>query len=163
MIKINEDLLKLQKNYLFSEIKQKVASYQQKHQNQKIISLGIGDVTRPLPKVVIEAMEKACKEMGNSITFKGYGPEQGYEFLREKIVKQDYQKRGITISLEEVFISDGAKCDCSNISDIFEKNNTVAILDPVYPVYLDSNVMSGRSGTYQAKKRKIWKHSISIL
>lgn len=154
MIKINENFLKLQDSYLFSTIAKKVSEFQKENPDAKIIKLGIGDVTRPLAKSVITAMQKAVEEMGNSETFRGYGPEQGYEFLREKIVEVDYQKRGVDISPNEIFISDGAKCDCGNIVDIFGINNKVAITDPVYPVYLDTNVMSGRTGNYNSETGK---------
>ena len=116
--------------------------------------LGIGDVTRPIANSVITAMEKAVEEMGNRETFRGYGPEQGYDFLRNKIVEMDYRKLGVDISPDEVFISDGAKCDCGNIVDIFSINNKVAITDPVYPVYLDTNIMSGRTGNYNSETGK---------
>lgn len=154
MIKINENFLKLQDSYLFSTIAKKVSEFQKENPDAKIIKLGIGDVTRPLTKSVITAMQKAVEEMGNSETFRGYGPEQGYEFLREKIVEVDYKKRGVDISPNEIFISDGAKCDCGNIVDIFGINNKVAITDPVYPVYLDTNVMSGRTGNYNSETGK---------
>lgn len=154
MIKINENFLKLQDSYLFSTIAKKVSEFQKENPDAKIIKLGIGDVTRPLAKSVITAMQKAVEEMGNRETFRGYGPEQGYEFLREKIVEVDYKKRGVDISPNEIFISDGAKCDCGNIVDIFGINNKVAITDPVYPVYLDTNVMSGRTGNYNSETGK---------
>lgn len=148
MIKINENFLELQNSYLFSTIAKKVKEFQEKNPEAKIIKLGIGDVTRPLVPEVISAMHKAVDEMAMPDTFKGYGLEQGYEFLREKIAEYDYKKRGIDISLDEIFISDGSKCDCGNIGDILGIDNVVAITDPVYPVYLDTNVMAGRSGKY---------------
>ena len=148
MTNINENFLKLQNNYLFSTVRKKVEEYQKQNPTKKIINLGIGDVTLPIPKPVIEAMKNACDEMGDSTTFKGYGPEQGYDFLKEKILQEDYYSRGIKLEKDEIFISDGSKCDTGNISDIFGTNNRVAITDPVYPVYLDSNVMAGRSGEY---------------
>lgn len=154
MIKINENFLKLQDSYLFSTIAKKVSEFQKENPDAKIIKLGIGDVTRPIVNSIISSMENAVKEMGNSETFRGYGPEQGYEFLRNKIVEFDYQKRGVDISPDEVFISDGAKCDCGNIVDIFSINNKIAITDPVYPVYLDTNVMSGRTGNYNSETGK---------
>lgn len=154
MIRINENFLKLQDSYLFSTIAKKVAEFQKENPSAKIIKLGIGDVTRPIANSVITAMEKAVEEMGNSETFRGYGPEQGYDFLRNKIVEVDYQKLGVDISPDEVFISDGAKCDCGNIVDIFSINNKVAITDPVYPVYLDTNIMSGRTGNYNSETGK---------
>lgn len=154
MIKINENFLKLQDSYLFSTIAKKVAEFQKENPDAKVIKLGIGDVTRPIASSVINAMKKAVDEMGNAETFRGYGPEQGYEFLRNKIVEVDYEKRGVDISADEIFISDGAKCDCGNIVDIFGINNKVAITDPVYPVYLDTNVMSGRTGNYNSETGK---------
>lgn len=148
MVSVNKNFLKLQENYLFSTIAKKVKDYQNIHPDKKIIKLGIGDVTLPIPKNIIEAIIQATKEMENKNTFKGYGPEQGYEFLREKIIEYDYRKRGIDVDINEIFISDGAKCDTGNIVDLFDVNNIVAITDPVYPVYLDSNVIAGRSGNY---------------
>ena len=154
MININENFLNLQDSYLFSTIAKKVAEFQKKNPDKRIIKLGIGDVTRPIAPTIIDAMHKAVDEMGNPDTFRGYGPEQGYEFLREKIVENDYKKRGVDIKLDEVFVSDGAKCDCGNIGDILSIDNVVAITDPVYPVYLDTNVMAGRSGKYDEKTGK---------
>ena len=148
MIKINENFLELQDSYLFVTIAKKVAEYTKESPDKKIIKLGIGDVTRPIPNAILDAMHKAVDEMGFGNTFRGYGPEQGYDFLREKIQKCDYKERGVDIELDEIFVSDGAKCDCGNIVDIFAKDNIVAITDPVYPVYLDTNVMSGRSGKF---------------
>lgn len=148
MININENFLDLQDSYLFSTIAKKVAEYQENNPNKKIIKLGIGDVTMPLGAACIDAMKKAADDLSKKETFMGYGPEQGYDFLREKIVESDFKKRGIDIEKDEIFISDGAKCDTGNIVDIFDKNNKVAITDPVYPVYLDTNTMSGRSGKY---------------
>ena len=154
MININENFLNLQDSYLFSTIAKKVAEFSKVNPDKKIIKLGIGDVTRPIVPAVIEAMHKAVDEMAEQNSFKGYGPEQGYEFLREKISENDYQKRGIDIAIDEIFVSDGAKCDCGNIVDIFGIDNKIAITDPVYPVYLDTNVMSGRSGKYDEKTGK---------
>ena len=148
MIKINENFLKLQDSYLFSTIAKKVSEFQNSNPEIKVIKLGIGDVTLPLPSSIVSAMEKAVLEMGEKDTFRGYGPEQGYEFLRKKISEIDYQKRGININIDEIFVSDGAKCDCGNIVDIFGVDNKVAITDPVYPVYLDTNIMAGRTGEY---------------
>ena len=148
MIKINENFLKLQDSYLFSTIAKKVSEFQNSSPEVKVIKLGIGDVTLPLPSSIVSAMEKAVLEMGEKDTFRGYGPEQGYEFLRKKISEFDYQKRGININIDEIFVSDGAKCDCGNIVDIFGVDNKVAITDPVYPVYLDTNIMAGRTGEY---------------
>ena len=122
----------------------KVEAFQKEHPNEKVIKLGIGDVTRPLPEAVISAMKKAADEQGRTETFRGYGPEQGYAFLREKIAEMDYRPKGIQIDLDEIFVSDGAKCDTGNIIDLFAQDNIVAITDPVYPVYRDSNLMSGR-------------------
>ena len=152
MIKINENFLDLQDSYLFSTIAKKVAKFQEENPDKKIIKLGIGDVTRPIVPSVIEAMHKAVYELGNPETFRGYGPEQGYEFLRKQISDMDYKKRGVNIALDEIFVSDGAKCDCGNIGDILGIDNIVAITDPVYPVYLDTNVMAGRSGKYNKEK-----------
>ena len=146
MIRINENFLKLQYSYLFSTINKKVREYQEKNPKADIIRLGIGDVTRPIPDVVIEAIERAADEMKDSATFRGYGPEQGYDFLKEKIVQNDYKDLGINTN--EVFISDGAKCDTGNIVELFDTDAKVAITDPVYPVYLDSNVMYGRAGEF---------------
>ena len=154
MININENFLNLQDRYLFSTIAKKVAEFSKVNPEKKIIKLGIGDVTRPIVPAVIEAMHKAVDEMAEQNSFKGYGPEQGYEFLREKISENDYKKRGIDIEIDEIFVSDGAKCDCGNIVDIFGIDNKIAITDPVYPVYLDTNVMSGRSGKYDEKTGK---------
>lgn len=149
---INENFLELQDSYLFSTIAKKVAKFTEENPDKKIIKLGIGDVTKPIVPACLEAMHKAVDEIGTSNGFKGYGPEQGYEFLRKAIVENDYKQRGVQIEADEVFISDGAKCDCGNIVDIFEKDNRVAITDPVYPVYLDTNVMSGRSGKFNQEK-----------
>jgi len=148
MVNINENFLDLQDSYLFSTIAKKVAEFQKNNTDKKIIKLGIGDVSRPIVPAVLDAMHSAVDEMGSLKTFKGYGPEQGYEFLREAIIKNDYKKRGINIEADEVFVSDGSKCDCGNMVDIFGADNIIAITDPVYPVYLDTNVMSGRSGKY---------------
>lgn len=152
MVKVNNNFLKLQDSYLFSTIAKKVKTYQKEHPDKKIIKLGIGDVTLPIPNSIKLAMEKAVEEMNHKETFRGYGPEQGYAFLREKIIKYDYQKRNIEIDTSEVFVSDGAKCDTGNIVDLFDTDNIVAISDPVYPVYLDTNVISGRSGEYIQNK-----------
>ena len=145
---INENFLELQDSYLFSTIAKKVAEYSKQNPDKKIIKLGIGDVTRPIVPAVIDAMHKAVDEMGTPKGFKGYGPEQGYEFLRKAIVDNDYKKIGIDISENEVFVSDGAKCDCGNIVDIFSKDNIVAITDPVYPVYVDTNIISNNKIIY---------------
>lgn len=154
MININENYLKLQESYLFSTIAKKVADYGAKNPDKQIIKLGIGDVTRPIVPEVIEAIHSGADEMKKTETFRGYGPEQGYDFLREKIVEHEYEKRGINISKDEIFISDGAKCDTGNIGELFSKENTVAIQDPVYPVYLDTNIMAGRTGEYNKEQDK---------
>ena len=154
MININENFLNLQDSYLFQTIAKKVTEFQTNNPDKRIIKLGIGDVTRPIVPAVIEAMHKAIDEMGNPETFRGYGPEQGYDFLREKIVENDYLKRGVEIDKDEIFISDGAKCDCGNIGDILGLDNRVAITDPVYPVYLDTNIMAGRGTDYNEKTGK---------
>ncbi|MDY3974432.1 LL-diaminopimelate aminotransferase [uncultured Veillonella sp.] len=146
MALVNENYSNLQSSYLFATIARKVSDFQQANPQADIIRLGIGDVTLPLAPAVIDAMHKAVDEMGHIETFRGYGPEQGYDFLRQAVVDHDYKTRGIQIDLDEVFISDGAKSDCGNIQELFSPENTVAITDPVYPVYLDSNVMGGRSG-----------------
>jgi LL-diaminopimelate aminotransferase len=148
MIRINENYLKLQASYLFSEIRRRTDEFQKKHPEREIIKLGIGDVTRPLPQACIEAFHRAVDEMADAATFRGYGPEQGYEFLRENIARVDFQDRGADISANEVFVSDGAKCDNGNIQEIFATDIRIAIPDPVYPVYLDTNVMAGRTGSF---------------
>lgn len=144
MISVNENFLDVKQSYLFSEIAKRIEDYKKKNPEADIIKLGIGDVTLPIVPKVIEAMHLALDEMGKKETFRGYGPEQGYDFLREKIVEFDYRKRGINIDLDEIFVSDGAKCDTGNIVDILGNDNTVLITDPVYPVYLDTNIMAGR-------------------
>jgi len=148
MIKINENYLKLQASYLFSDIAKKVAAFQADNPDREVIKLGIGDVTRGLPPACIEAFHRAVDEMASDSTFKGYGPEQGYPFLREKIARHDFQERGADISADEIFISDGSKCDTGNIQEIFSTDAKIAIPDPVYPVYLDTNVMAGRTGAF---------------
>ncbi len=153
MAKINENYLKLPKNYLFAEIGKRVTKFKAENPDAKIIQMGIGDVTQPLPKVCVDAMNKAVQEMSNSETFRGYGPEQGYNFLREKISEWNYKRRGIEISADEIFISDGSKCDCGNIQEIFSLDSKIAIADPVYPVYLDTNVMAGRTGDLNSDGR----------
>jgi LL-diaminopimelate aminotransferase len=149
MICINEHYLKLKASYLFSDIAKRVAAYQQGRPDATIIRLGIGDVTQALPKACVEAFHQAVDEMADDATFRGYGPEQGYEFLREAIAENDFNVRGADISADEIFISDGAKCDTGNIQEIFDINARIAIPDPVYPVYLDTNVMAGRTGIFQ--------------
>ncbi len=147
MITINENYLKLQASYLFAEIKNRTAAFQEAHPDREVIKLGIGDVTRPLPQACIQAFHRGVDEMADAKTFRGYGPEQGYEFLREKIARHDFQARGADIAPDEIFISDGAKCDNGNIQEIFSKDIKIAIPDPVYPVYVDTNVMAGRTGS----------------
>ncbi len=149
MIRINENYAKLQSSYLFSEIAQRVAEFQKSNPEMEIIKLGIGDVTRALPAACIEAFDGAVREMADDSTFGGYGPEQGYDFLRESIAKHDYQARGAEISAEEIFISDGAKCDTANIQELFAGDVKIAVPDPVYPVYVDSSVMAGRTGEWE--------------
>ncbi|MEM6715705.1 MAG: LL-diaminopimelate aminotransferase [Cyanobacteria bacterium P01_C01_bin.147] len=146
MVTINENYLKLKAGYLFPEIARRVNAFADAYPDAPIIKLGIGDVTEPLPEACCSAMIQAVEEMGDRDSFKGYGPEQGYEFLREKIVRYDFQSRGCDITADEIFISDGSKCDCGNILDIFGHNNTIAVTDPVYPVYVDTNVMAGHTG-----------------
>lgn len=153
MANINENFLKLKAGYLFPEIGRRVSSFCDANPEAKVIKLGIGDVTEPLPAAIREAMHKAVDEMGENQTFRGYGPEQGYGFLREAIAQNDYQARGCDVSADEIFISDGSKCDTGNILDIFGRDNTVAVQDPVYPVYVDTNVMAGRTGEADANGR----------
>lgn len=149
MIKINEHYLKLQASYLFSNIAQKVGDFQKTHPDKEIIRLGIGDVTRALPQACTDAFHRAIDEMATDASFRGYGPEQGYDFLREAIAKNDFQARGADISADEIFVSDGAKCDTGNIQELFTQDAKIAIPDPVYPVYLDTNVMAGRTGSFE--------------
>lgn len=148
MFSINENYLKLPGSYLFSTIAKKVAAYQSENPEAKVIRLGIGDVTLPLAPAVIKALHGAVDEMGAAETFKGYAPDLGYEFLRSTIAENDYRARGVQIDIDEIFVSDGAKSDSGNIGDIFGQNNKIAVCDPVYPVYVDTNVMAGRSGLY---------------
>lgn len=152
MLKINENYLELQDSYLFSTIAKKVEAYKLENPDKEVIKMGIGDVTRPIVPAIVEAMHKAVDEMQVQDTFRGYGPEQGYDFLREKISKYDYKSRGVEISPDEIFVSDGSKCDVANILDILGNENRVAITDPVYPVYLDTNVMIGSAGKYDEEK-----------
>ena len=149
MFKVNENFANLPGSYLFAEIARRVAAYKEANPDADIIRLGIGDVTQPLPQVCIEAMHKAVDDQAKAETFHGYGPEQGYSFLTEAIIKNNYTDRGIEIAPDEIFVSDGSKSDCGNIQEIFGTANKVAITDPVYPVYLDTNVMAGRTGTLQ--------------
>lgn len=153
MVNINENYLKLKAGYLFPEITKRVNTFLDSNPKNKLIKLGIGDVTEPLPEACIKAMMNAVEDMGCRHKFKGYGPEQGYSWLREKIAYHDFQLRGCDIDSSEIFISDGSKCDTGNILDIFGKNNKIAITDPVYPVYVDTNVMSGNTGSINAENR----------
>ena len=159
MYKINENYLKLPGSYLFSNIGKKVAAYKQANPDKEVISLGIGDVTQPLCPAVIEAMHKAVDEMADAATFHGYAPDLGYEFLRVAIRDNDYRARGVDIALDEIFISDGAKSDSGNIGDIFAVDNKIAVCDPVYPVYVDTNAMAGRTGDYIPEQEK-WSNVI---
>lgn len=155
MVKVNDNYLKLPGSYLFSTIGKKVAAFTAEHPDKKIIRLGIGDVTQPLAPAIISALHTAVDEMADAATFRGYAPDLGYEFLRSAIAKHDYAARGCQISEDEIFISDGAKCDSANIQEIFSLDNKIAVCDPVYPVYVDSNVMAGRTGTWDSA-RETW-------
>ena len=146
MIRVNENYLKLKASYLFVDIAKRVAAFTAAHPEKKVIRMGIGDVTRPLPPVCIKALHEAADEMAAEATFKGYGPEAGYEFLREAIAENDYRARGCQIGADEIFVSDGAKCDTANIQELFAGDIKIAVPDPVYPVYVDTNVMAGRTG-----------------
>ena len=159
MYKINDNFQKLPGSYLFSTIAKKVAAYQQANPDKEIIKLGIGDVTQPLTPAIIEALHKAVDEMGNAETFRGYPPEGGYDFLRNIIASTDYKARGCDISADEIFVSDGAKSDSANIQELFSLDSRIAVTDPVYPVYVDSNVMAGRTGEYDAKTER-WSNVI---
>ncbi len=150
MFQLNDNYLKLPGSYLFSTIGKKVAAYSAAHPDKKIIRLGIGDVTQPLVPAIISALHGAVEEMGHAETFHGYAPDLGYEFLRNAIAENDYKARGCEIGADEIFISDGAKCDSANIQEIFSLDNRIAVCDPVYPVYVDSNVMAGRTGDYDS-------------
>lgn len=149
MLRINDNYLKLPGSYLFSDIARKVKSYCEAHPDKQIIRLGIGDVTRPLAPSVISALHRAVEEQSRPETFRGYGPEQGYDFLRQRIAEVQYLKRGVKLALDEIFVGDGAKSDTGNIGDIFAADSVVAVCDPVYPVYVDTNAMAGRAGNYQ--------------
>jgi len=151
MALVNENYLKLPGSYLFSEIARRINEFKKENPDADIIRMGIGDVTRPLPPAVIEAMHKAVDEMGRTETFRGYGPEQGYSFLAQKIIDNDFTPLGVNLTIDEVFISDGAKTDTSNFQELFGINNILAVTDPVYPVYVDSNVMAGRTGNFNAR------------
>ena len=155
MFHVNENYQKLPGSYLFSTIGKKVNAYQEANPDKEIIRLGIGDVTQPIAPAIIEAMHKAVDEMGHAETFHGYAPDLGYAFLRKAIVDNDYKAKGCDIYEDEIFVSDGAKSDSANIQEIFAQNNRIAVCDPVYPVYVDSNVMAGRTGTYD-KATETW-------
>ena len=159
MTRVNENYLKLPGSYLFSTIGKKRKAYAEAHPDSNIISLGIGDVTQPLAPAIITALHKAVDEMANAETFHGYAPDLGYEFLRDVIAKNDYQDRGCEIYADEIFVSDGAKCDCGNIQEIFSADAKIAVCDPVYPVYVDTNVMAGRTGEYDPKS-ETWSNVI---
>jgi LL-diaminopimelate aminotransferase len=150
---INENYLKLKAGYLFPEISKRVKKYSEENPSKRIIRLGIGDVTLPLPPSIVKAMKDASDEMGTSSNFKGYGPEQGYDFLIEAIIQNDFQSRGVELSKDEVFVSDGSKCDTGNIQEIFSLDSKIAVTDPVYPVYVDTNVMAGRTGVPDSNGR----------
>lgn len=150
MFKVNDNYLKLPGSYLFSTIGRKVSAYKEANPDKEVISLGIGDVTQPLAPAIIDSLHKAVDEMAVKETFKGYAPDLGYEFLRSAIAKNDYAARGAEIAIDEIFVSDGAKCDSGNIQEIFAVDNKIAVCDPVYPVYVDTNVMAGRTGTYDS-------------
>lgn len=155
MFNINENYLKLPGSYLFSTIGKKVAAYKAENPDRQIISLGIGDVTQPLVPAILEALHGAVDEMGKADTFHGYAPDLGYEFLRNAIMENDYKAKGCDIAADEIFVSDGAKCDSGNIQEIFAADSKIAVCDPVYPVYVDSNVMAGRTGVYDANT-EVW-------
>lgn len=149
MTLLNDNYLKLQGSYLFSTIAKKVKTFKEENPTAKIISLGIGDVSQPLAPAVVKAMQDACAEMGNGASFRGYGPEQGYAFLREAILKHDYLNKGIELTADEIFVSDGAKSDVANFQELFSVDSVIAVQNPVYPVYLDTNVMAGRTGAFE--------------
>ncbi len=155
MAKVNENYQKLPGSYLFSEIARRTAAYSEEHPEANLIKMGIGDVTRPLAPAVIEAMHNAVNDLSKPETFHGYGPEQGYDFLREVIAENDFHARGVDIAVDEIFVSDGAKSDCGNIGDILAIDNKIAVCDPVYPVYVDTNAMAGRAGEYD-KEAQGW-------
>lgn len=159
MYKINDNYQKLPGSYLFSNIAKKVAAFSEQNPDADIIRLGIGDVTQPIAPAMIEAMHKAVDEMADAKTFRGYAPDLGYPFLREAIVEKDYKVRGCDIDVSEIFVSDGAKSDSGNIQEIFARDNRIAVCDPVYPVYVDSNVMAGRTGVYN-EKTQMWSNVI---
>ncbi len=148
MITVNPHFSKLQASYLFSDISRRVKAFASQHPDAELIRMGIGDVTEPLPAACVEAMHRGVDEMASADTFRGYGPEQGYDFLREAIARHDFQSQGAEVSADEIFVSDGAKCDTANIQELFSKDLRIAIPDPVYPVYVDTNVMAGRTGVF---------------
>ena len=152
MFKANDNYLKLPGDYLFSEIASRIAAYGAQNPDKagRVVRLGIGDVTQPLAPSIVEALHAAVDEMGDATTFRGYAPDLGYDFLRETIAECDFKSRGALVEADEVFVSDGAKSDCANIQEIFSADARIAVCDPVYPVYVDSNVMAGRTGTYDA-------------
>jgi LL-diaminopimelate aminotransferase len=154
MVRVNENYLKLPGSYLFSTIAKKVNAYTEENPGKQIIRLGIGDVTQPIAPAIVEGLQQAVEEMGEAETFHGYAPDLGYGFLREIIAEQDYEARGCSVEADEIFISDGAKSDCGNIQEIFHESCRIAVCDPVYPVYVDSNVMAGRTGEYDEKTGK---------
>lgn len=149
MIRVNENYLKLKASYLFSDIAKRVNAFRQANPDKELVRMGIGDVTRALPTACIEAFHRAVDEMAADATFRGYGPEQGHDFLREKVAKFDFQARGADVAADEVFISDGAKCDTGNIQELFAGDTRIGVPDPVYPVYVDTNVMAGRTGAWK--------------
>ena len=159
MFKANENYLKLPGSYLFSTVGRKQREYSAAHPDKKVIRLSIGDVTQPLAPAIIERLHKAVDEMAVAETFKGYAPDLGYEFLRNTIAKNDYADRGVDISADEIFVSDGAKSDSGNIGDIFSVDNKIAVCDPVYPVYVDTNAMAGRTGDYITEQER-WSNVI---
>ena len=152
MFKVNDNYCKLPATYLFTEIARRVNTFQKENPSAKIIRMGIGDVTRPIIPVAIDALHNAVDDQADYTTFHGYGPEQGYDFLRSRIAENDYEKRGIHVELDEIFVSDGAKSDTGNIGDILSVDNIIAVTDPVYPVYVDTNVMAGRAGEFDGQK-----------
>ncbi len=154
MFKVNDNYQRMPGSYLFSTIGKKVREYTAQYPDRRVISLGIGDVTQPIAPAIIKALHAAVDEMGKAGTFHGYAPDLGYEFLRSEIVKNDYQARGCDIAVDEIFVSDGAKSDSGNIQEIFSVDNRIAVCDPVYPVYVDSNAMAGRTGTYDAAMQR---------
>lgn len=149
MLTINHNYQKLVKSYLFVDIARGVREYQETHPDREVIKLGIGDVTRPLPQVAVDALHAAAEDMADPRSFRGYGPEQGYDFLREAIARQDFQSRNVDISAEDIFVSDGSKCDTGNFQELFAVDQRIAVPDPVYPVYVDTNVMAGRTGSFE--------------